>query len=1250
MTDRVGQQFGNYRLLRRLGSGAFASVYLGEHLHLERPAAIKVLHVRMEAAHQEAFRREARTLARLQHPHIVGVHDFGIADQTPYLVMEYLSGGTLRQRHPRGTRLSFEQIVSYVKPLASALDYAHSQQVIHRDLKPENLLLNRNHEVVLSDFGIAVVEHSWQSLSTQQPVGTPLYMAPEQIRGKPCPASDQYALGVMVYEWLCGEPPFRGELYEVFNQHLQESPPSLRAFLPELPLAVEDAVFGALAKDPLRRFSTVQDFATVLEEACFATQSLPAISSISTAFPQHMAEPDTLVLRPSMPDMVATPISEQNWEQRPSPVSLVSVSAPSDQSYLEQWERQLQPLIQAGMLTVWSDRHMLAGMPRQQQVEEHLDRADLIVLLVSADFFSSDDCMASMELALARQRHEHIPVIPLLLRAVQWDASPLASLWSIPSNGLPITAWMDKDAAFDLCVRDLRRLLGHQTIPRTGPSSTLASPTLIESYRHILLRKVHTFWIEGVLNRSLHGAALLALGLQTQPDAVANPWHLVLQEPETSPYPLPAGTRITQVYDSAGHELLILGAPGSGKTTLLLELARDLLERAERNEHYPMPVVFNLSSWAVRRLPLTAWLVEELNSKYLIPLKFAQAFVDADQILPLLDGLDEMAAEERTACIEAINSYRLSHSLQPPVVCSRSVDYLAQTARVRLGSAVMVQPLTRKQVIDYLSTAGPQVKALRAALLLDPDLQMLATTPLMLNILTLAYQGTPLDQIAPLGTLPAKQQQIFAIYVERMLTRRGPPSRYRAPQTLGWLKFLAQQMKSHNQTIFFLEHLQSAWLTDQRMQRVYTWFAVRLPHILIGVLVFLPLYALVSPHIWTPFLLQVSLLGGLFGWLLSKENIPQHALSTNDAEAHQQPWYWPLQQLGLMALPGSGVGLSFWLTDHDLQGGLIAGLCFTACCFLLILLFPKNKAPQTSPLSTSQQPTRGKVVLGALLLGGLTGLSIASAPDLKSRIAVGLLFLLLGGLSGGILSWLLPGEQTGVQPTDRLTWTWKGLLSQRHLRSALQITGITGLLSSIICWLVGAPLLLGLVVGPVFGLCYWFLLGFFRGTVRTTIDDQQRSVPNQGIHDSALNALWYGLVVAILSGLGGWQLSPSWRSGLIIGLSVGLLAGLFNGGLACLRHAILRIVLWRRGVIPWNYPHFLDEMAERILLRKVGGGYIFVHQLLLDYLATFSTNKAGGQSNTGSSSPFTSTTLLPCGHQPRPNARFCSVCGAEVPS
>ena len=260
-TDRVGQQFGNYRLTRLLGQGAFAEVYLGEHIHLKTEAAVKVLDTRLTPEEIERFRTEARTIALLEHPLIVRLLEYGVEGRVPFLVMNYASKGTLRQHHPKGTRLSPLTIVPYIKQVASALQYAHDHRLVHRDIKPDNLLLGRNGEVLLSDFGIAVIAQSTHSSKLLDVAGTAPYMAPEQIQGKPRPASDQYALAVIVYEWLCGDQPFLGSLFEVYSQHLFTPPRPLREKIPTLSPYIEGVVMKGLAKDPHQRFANVEAFA-----------------------------------------------------------------------------------------------------------------------------------------------------------------------------------------------------------------------------------------------------------------------------------------------------------------------------------------------------------------------------------------------------------------------------------------------------------------------------------------------------------------------------------------------------------------------------------------------------------------------------------------------------------------------------------------------------------------------------------------------------------------------------------------------------------------------------------------------------------------------------------------------------------------------------------------------------------------------------------------------------------------------------
>lgn len=269
--NRVGQppegarQFGSYLLLNQIGRGGFAEVYLGEHIYLKTKAAIKVLHTHLAQEEHAGFLSEAQTIAHLQHPHIVRVLEFGAGDDTPYLVMEYAPNGTLRGRYPKGTVLPLPTILPLVKKVAAALQYAHDQNLIHRDVKPENILLGEHDEVLLSDFGIALIVQGIGSQQHQEVVGTIGYMAPEQLLGKPHFASDQYALAIIVYEWLTGARPFQGSYAEVSSQHIFASPPPLREKAPGVPLAVEAVVMKALSKDPKQRFATIQEFANALE-------------------------------------------------------------------------------------------------------------------------------------------------------------------------------------------------------------------------------------------------------------------------------------------------------------------------------------------------------------------------------------------------------------------------------------------------------------------------------------------------------------------------------------------------------------------------------------------------------------------------------------------------------------------------------------------------------------------------------------------------------------------------------------------------------------------------------------------------------------------------------------------------------------------------------------------------------------------------------------------------------------------------
>lgn len=322
-SNRIGQFFGNYRLVRLLGEGGFAEVYLGEHIHLGILAAVKVLHTKFITREREEFLHEARTIAFLEHPSIIRILDCGVepARGEPFLIMAYAPNGTLRQRHPKGTYLPIEMIVPYVKQMSSALQYAHERKLVHRDVKPENMLLGPKEEVLLSDFGIALISSSSSSQNTTTAAGTVAYMAPEQIMGKPRPSSDQYALAVVTYEWLSGITPFYGSFPEMCAQHLYATPPSLREMMPELAPEIEQTILKALAKDPQDRFPTIGEFALALEQSAQAQVSLAQVASPLTS---RVLDDSTTPTGPTLGvDAVGTETGEPTLVKRSATVDLL---------------------------------------------------------------------------------------------------------------------------------------------------------------------------------------------------------------------------------------------------------------------------------------------------------------------------------------------------------------------------------------------------------------------------------------------------------------------------------------------------------------------------------------------------------------------------------------------------------------------------------------------------------------------------------------------------------------------------------------------------------------------------------------------------------------------------------------------------------------------------------------------------------------------------------------------------------------
>jgi DNA polymerase III delta prime subunit len=582
------------------------------------------------------------------------------------------------------------------------------------------------------------------------------------------------------------------------------------------------------------------------------------------------------------------------------------------------------------------------------------------------------------------------------------------------------------------------------------PTEQKAPTSLDKRNRLQMLKRVRLDWIDGVLKQSLYQVVRIELGLKTKSDAVEQPLKAIVQTPDQPSRVIQVGTAISQTFDDHGSALLILGAPGTGKTTLLLELAEQLINRAEQDESHPIPVIFNLSSWAVRRPSLREWLISELNERSDVPKKVAQQWVETEQIIPLLDGLDEVSVEHRQACAEAINDFRRDHGLLAMAVCSRIADYEALGMKLRLRSAVVAQPLTKPEVQDYLERIGEPLLGLRAALENEPSFWELIETPLMLWVAMLAYRDSTVEFVVT-DTVEGRRTQLFANFVDTMFKRRSVAARYSSKRTLTWLCWLASALEHNNQTVFYLETFGEDWLPTL-LQR---WF------------------------------LRTGVIAAI--WLASY--------------------------------------VIFALIDA-LDIGLAVGLTMGSYA-----------------ASLKHQPNDMRRII---LINNSVGMS------------EGMIFAVIGGLIVGLVVWFAGG------------------------------------------------LIFGLISGLIFGLI--MLMGI--ALTRDPSSEMETHIkPNQGTHTSIKTALACGLAFGLFSYL---IIGPIFELifpirrpnfELIAGLIPGVIVFLTTGGIFSLRHLFIRLMLWRNSSMPLRCVRFLDHSVERLFLRKVGGGYIFIHRMVLEYFA-----------------------------------------------
>lgn len=534
--------------------------------------------------------------------------------------------------------------------------------------------------------------------------------------------------------------------------------------------------------------------------------------------------------------------------------------------------------------------------------------------------------------------------------------------------------------------------------------------------REILLKRLQQD-SEAMLQDPLQEVQRVALGMEPQPDAV-NPLAAMPRLTDDADQPLRPGITIAQVFEGCQDGLLILGAPGAGKTTLLHELAIELIKRAGYTDHAAIPVIFNLASWAQEQKSLQEWLVDEFALRFQNR-AYGQELVDGNALLLLLDGLDEVRADARAACVNAINAYRAAdRGFVQIVVCARQTEYaeVQEHVSLALDSAVLLQPLTDAQVDKYLAQGGERLAALRDVIADDAQLRDWAHTPLWLSVMTVAYADQSVEDVQVLMGDGAGRARLFAQYVQRMFVHKNVRDETERKQILHWLAWLAHQMRKRNQTEFYIEELQPDWLSFDAFQTYFQalrWSAGLLMVVIEFLIIAAPIGSIAGILVGvaarliggTSAGLIWGKVAGLTIWIvaglqftsqdinylnlrgtLKIQTVEQLSFSRAAyRHAIYKSFRFENRYLILFAVTAGFAGTIAWGIPLGVILGLVAGL--------LIALGTFHSAITRSPLATKSIPNQGILrSWRTTLVGGLAGIPAGMGSGLIVGLATGIAF------------------------------------------------------------------------------------------------------------------------------------------------------------------------------------------------------------------------------------------------------------------
>ncbi|NES07574.1 MAG: NACHT domain-containing protein [Okeania sp. SIO2F4] len=669
------------------------------------------------------------------------------------------------------------------------------------------------------------------------------------------------------------------------------------------------------------------------------------------------------------------------------------------------------------------------------------------------------------------------------------------------------------------------------------------SDTRAATPRESLLNRVEEFWIKGVLEKSLHIEETLELGLMEDKNLVGYPSSEQPESSELQKRNLPEGTRAIDIFGEleGTRKMLILGRSGSGKTTALLEIARESINDAKRDINLPIPVVLNLSSWAAEKepKPLANWLAQELNRIYQFSQKQCNAWVTKQQLLLLLDGLDEVRESKRGDCIIAINQFLRDYEETEMVVCSRIRDYRQVSERLQFQTAVFYRQLTEEQINRYFDDAGEALSGVQELKKEDKAIQTLVKSPLTLNFISVAYKDNSREELLEIGSLEKRLNHLFNTYIKRRFEERK--IKYSERQLKYWLSWLAQKITQRDRKELLIEHIQPDWLPGQ--QWAYNLGFRVILGLIVGLIGVLHFGILVTNDLGV----QISLIiPSVIAGVVSCLSFPMLS--------NLIPRITPSFRLGFIPQQ-----------IFRFLPGIVSGVIYAIIIYLMV-----------DPIvAESIEHEARRSILSPVMIDG---------------IALGI-FLTLIGREIGIIDTIEPsGKKARRYATIGLISGSIYVLTRLLFTERYNLSDIDDLFDIFIELLIFTTLP-GLI-----------------GSIDKGENLAQTINPNQGVWKSARYAgLFFGIFFPV-----GMLCSLNYAKGIFheivsIGLAVGLLAGMVGGkgpvfaGVVLIQHFTLRLMLWWQGYIPWNYARFLDYATERIFLRKVGGGYIFIHRRLQEH-------------------------------------------------